>query len=756
MNETHDTDSASPRQPADDADRRDSVCRGEEPSPRVIDEIERGQRKLGHLLAQLSRAAGPATSQPDAAETTRYENQLAMVRLGIATSLYYALRIRHPPTAAHGLRVALACSAWCQHRGLSSEEQDRIEIAALLHDVGKIGIPDRILRKPGKLTVDEQLTMDACPELSCQILSGCTDDRDLLDIVRYANVWYESRRADDEPRGETLPLGSRMLAIAGSFDAITTDHVYRPARSRERALQEIAAGSGTQFDPELAIDFTRTLEQRPELLQGRVVDRWLRELDAAGSAHLWQPGGERGAVTSEALRERLFYGQLSESLYDGVVFTDNEGTVTHWNAAMERLTSIKAEAILGRGWGDEIVRLRNDDASREEDGCPVAECLRLVTCISKPMVIEQPGGEPTPVHVKVTPVSGPSPGNRGTVVVIRDLSDQADLKQQLVSLHQQATRDPLTGVANRAEFDQSSSDFVTRARDGGATFSLIICDIDHFKRINDRYGHPAGDEALVQFAGVLDRQSRDGDLVARYGGEEFILLCARCDNATATHRAETMRAAIERTPLPSLGGESVTASFGVTEFQTGDSAETLLARADRALLRAKDNGRNRVVQLGSGYYHEPSQAAAKRGWFRWFEPVVAGRRSEVDIVTPVPIEIAIEKLRGFIADHNAEIVSTNEDQVTLRVRSVESPGGRRAVDHRVTIQLELTLSELVSGKRSDPPQRRVCQTNVHASLQPIRHRDRRRRELKNSLNLVIASLRSYLMGEIITPSRHEA
>ena len=118
--------------------------------------------------------------------------------------------------------------------------------------------------------------------------------------------------------------------------------------------------------------------------------------------------------------------------------------------------------------------------------------------------------------------------------------------------------------------------------------------------MNDLHGHPAGDEALIGFAGILSAHSRDEDVVARYGGEEFLLVAPNCDNATAARRAEAIRVALEHTSLPSLGGESVTASFGVTEFQAGDTAETVLSRADRALLKAKDNGRNRVIQLGSG------------------------------------------------------------------------------------------------------------------------------------------------------------
>ena len=244
----------------------------------VLASAEHEATRISNLLAGLQEnAVEPAAPTPENG-VARFENHLAMVRLGMATSLYYSLRTKHSPTAAHCLRVALTCSVWAQRLGLPEDDRDRIEVAALLHDLGKIGIPDRILRKPGKLTVDEQLAMGTCPEIACEILRGCTTDENLLAMIRCTGTWYDSRRQDESLRGDALPIGSRMLSIAGAFDAMTTDQVYRPALSRERAIQELIRGSGTQFDPELALDFAKLLEQRPEILQGAVVDRWLQQL----------------------------------------------------------------------------------------------------------------------------------------------------------------------------------------------------------------------------------------------------------------------------------------------------------------------------------------------------------------------------------------------------------------------------------------------------------------------------------------------
>ncbi len=663
----------------------------------------------------------------------------------MASSLYFAIRSKHSPTAAHCLRVALSCSAWAARLGLDESTRDRIEVAALLHDLGKIGIPDRVLRKPGRLTSDEQLVMDCCPQLSCEILRGCTSDSELLNIVLYAGHWFDNRRHEDGPRGHVLPLGSRMLAIADAFDAMTTDSVYRSAMSRERAIQEIIDGSCTQFDPDLTIEFSRMMEDKPEILQGAVLDRWLDQLKSSPGNALWEAPTVAGPTSITATSSDLFYQHLVSNINDGVIFTDSEGTIVQWNDRMRALTDIAPDAIVGKSWSNECVRLRERDSSRTDGPSLIQECYAVGTTVGRQMMIEQPGAEPTPVLVTATPVSSPRGGTLGTVIIVRDMTEKADLKKQLESLTHKTTRDALTGVANRSHFDEMLGECNRIASAGGDTFSLIICDIDHFKSVNDVHGHPAGDEALISFAKILSAHSRDGDLVARYGGEEFLLLAPKCDNATAASRAEAIRVALEHTPLPSLRGEAITASFGVTEFQSGDTPESVLARSDRALLKAKDNGRNRVIQLGNGNKAVTVQSSVKRSWFSWFDSDSSAGRSEFDIVAPVPCDLAIDKLRGFIADHGATVIDVKESQVILKLNVRCQRGGRRRADRIIAIRAELTMSDNRSPDRETSGRR---MTNVHVILEPIRNRDRRSRELSDCFSRVLTGLNSYLMGRI--------
>lgn len=707
------------------------------------------------MLAKLKQANEAVTETTVEPANLAVENRLAVVRLGIATALFYALRTKHPATAARGLRVALFCSSWAEHLGLDAELRDRIEVAALLHDVGKIGIPDRILRKPGKLNVDEHLLMDGCPEIACQILQGCTADPDLLEMVRYSNAWFDSRRDAEMPRRDALPLGARMLAIANAFDAMTTEHVYRPAMSRDRAIAELVRGSGTQFDPTLTVDFCRLVESKPEILQGTMVHRWLHQLRPQDSEAFWTgvtaTGAAKTAATKGIVRRETHFNQLLlNTLKDGVAFTDGEGNIDQWNIAMERLTNLPAQAMIGKQWSAAALRMRDTDRERDDESlCPLQECFETGQSVRRSMVIDATGTTPVSVHVEVAPVIGEQHGSYGTVIVVHDLSDRKNLERRLQTLHKQSRLDGLTRVSNRAHFDTTLEGLVAATTNGGPTFSLVICDLDHFKRINDTYGHPAGDDALKIFANLLRTHSREGDLVARYGGEEFLLLAVACDNATGAKRAEVLRRALEKTPIESLGGECITASFGVTEFQSGDSAETVLARSDRALLKAKDNGRNRVVQLGLGKMSEVTEPIRSGGWFEWLTGGNENAVTSVDIVTPVPIDLAIEKIRGFIADHHAEIIDVAENQLSLKVVSGSAPGGRRRVDHKILFHATLTLSEAHQDELLNENAIAGRSTKVHLELKPIRNRDRRRTELKSATGQLVSSFRCYLMGEII-------
>jgi diguanylate cyclase (GGDEF)-like protein len=159
-------------------------------------------------------------------------------------------------------------------------------------------------------------------------------------------------------------------------------------------------------------------------------------------------------------------------------------------------------------------------------------------------------------------------------------------------LHQLANTDTLTGIFNRRRFNDVLQMELARAKRYGSFFSLIIFDVDHFKRINDTFGHQPGDDVLKELALLISGALRDTDILARWGGEEFIILSPFGDLKQPDVLAERLRAQIEAHTFTGVG--KITCSFGVTSYGENDTEETMMKRADDNLYRAKNEGRNRV------------------------------------------------------------------------------------------------------------------------------------------------------------------
>ena len=166
------------------------------------------------------------------------------------------------------------------------------------------------------------------------------------------------------------------------------------------------------------------------------------------------------------------------------------------------------------------------------------------------------------------------------------------LQELARDLNVQANTDPLTGSHNRLKFDQALADEMSRSLRYKTPLSLVLFDIDHFKRVNDAYGHQVGDKVLIKLSHFLAGRLRNADLLARWGGEEFVILVPEFTGQMAYLLAENLRNATAQVVFDEVG--EITCSFGVAQYTNSDTAETFVARADEALYRAKINGRNRV------------------------------------------------------------------------------------------------------------------------------------------------------------------
>jgi diguanylate cyclase (GGDEF)-like protein/PAS domain S-box-containing protein len=483
-------------------------------------------------------------------------------------------------------------------------------------------------------------------------------------------------------------------------------------------------------------------------LQTIVARYWLKELvrDDTGGG-LWQLTASRPAP--QPTGEGVFYGKLLASMHDAVVFVDSTLKIVLWNRAAERLTGIATASIEHKRWSPTLIGLRDEQGKTlGDDNCPVSTAMQSGVQTVRRLSVAGRSGQRLEVDAHLVPVHGKSGAAHGAALLMHDASSQITLEQRIQCLHEKATRDPLTQVANRAEFDRILANYVESHLERRIPCSLILCDLDYFKRVNDTYGHQAGDEVLITFAALLRRHCRSGDLVARYGGEEFVLLCADCDNATATRRAEELRQEIAELPLAALEGRSVSASFGVTEVQAGDTPETMLRRADRALYQAKSSGRNTVVQLGAGS-GDPEAAPKRTSWLSWLLGTAPDQVLERTLATSVPFNVVVEKMRGFVADHHAQIDSVTENYLVLKIEGGQDML-RRSADRPVPFVIEMRFDESSSpGKSGIPGQ--VVRTIIHVTIRPIRSRDRRR-DMRERSQRLLASLKCYLIAQEHTPA----
>lgn len=177
------------------------------------------------------------------------------------SALLSALAYRDQKTAAHSRRVADHCVAVAEGL-LSLNESYTLEMAALLHDIGKIGVPDAILHKPSALTNEEWKIMSTNTRIGSEIIRSAFASTALTELVRGYQVWYNAPAAWDENHTCRLTVGARILAIADAFDAMTTDHGYRQALTQEQAIDELWRNAGTQFDPEFVARFAKILNER--------------------------------------------------------------------------------------------------------------------------------------------------------------------------------------------------------------------------------------------------------------------------------------------------------------------------------------------------------------------------------------------------------------------------------------------------------------------------------------------------------------
>jgi diguanylate cyclase (GGDEF)-like protein/PAS domain S-box-containing protein len=290
-----------------------------------------------------------------------------------------------------------------------------------------------------------------------------------------------------------------------------------------------------------------------------------------------------------------FTDKLLENLYDGVYFVDRDRRILYWNKGAERISGYTSSEVVGSLCHANILDHVNEEGCHFcHAGCPLVEAVTRCKSSAARVILKHRDGRRIPVDVFVMPAIDDQGRVLGGVEIFRDASSTVALETTLKEMRTLAARDPLTGIANRRHLDEMLLLQHEVFRRTGQPFSVIMADVDHFKRINDGYGHPVGDRALIAFSRELEALCRPHDIVGRYGGEEFLVILRETRLTDALVVADRMRRAVQRESPPAMGSERMTASFGVAEARQSGTAEELIRDADAALYAAKASGRDCV------------------------------------------------------------------------------------------------------------------------------------------------------------------
>lgn len=548
----------------------------------------------------------------DAERRRLQENSQAWVSVFLSTvrSLAAAIDARESESTEHVPLVEIVATELAHNLELSPEDVIGIRTAAILMDIGTLGVPEHILRSPGRPSPEEFAAIHNHPILGSQILERVSFPWGVNSAIRSHHERWDGSGYPDGLKGEDIPVAARILAVADVYSALRCKRAYRSDWTHEQAVRYIESESGKLFDPEVVRAFL--LVQEP---MGELASESSRSSDEAASsrianatqkfAALW----EISQVTNSTLDlHDWLYGLASRIakvlpcdacavfLIDG----QQEYSVCHasWPAAateIEKLRAVLGSAGTGQCSGesrpyvlrqscDQLERPDGEPAQLPYEAIAVAPLRFESTCLGSINLYRRQGSFTVEELDMLDAVA-----RHASVPVANARLYQAT--------RENADRDPLTGLYNLRYFYAEMDAELARARRLHREFSLVAIDLNHFKNVNDTLGHGAGDELLCEIARLFSDTVRDYDTVVRYGGDEFVVILPEANAQAAAETITRLQAAVEAHTegAPKLRTLGFGVSFGAASFpHDGKDARELLARADERMYVNKNRSKRRL------------------------------------------------------------------------------------------------------------------------------------------------------------------
>ena len=559
----------------------------------------------------------------------RHVREMADLHLATIEALALAIDAKDQTSQSHIRRVQLYAAALARALGMTENDIQGVKTAALLHDIGKLAVPEHILSKPGPLTPEEFQKIRAHPKVGADIISAVPFPYPVSPLILSHHERWDGKGYPAGLKGEDIPLGARILSVVDYFDALMAERPYHKAMGYDAAIGLLQQEAGKGLDPTVVDKF---IELLPDLQREAATLEQTMRRTSAPEAHGQAIGRPATGLTPEptkknvfddiALAHREIYAlyEIAQAMGTSLGVSDTMALIT---AKLSNLVPFSCAALFLYDEETETLRCRFATGTDAEiiqqiavhtgEGLTgwVARNRRALVNARPSADLEAAGLSQLHTNLQSALVCPLLFSERfiGTLSVYhvdaafyRDdhrrlldrVSEQAAAVINNSMLFEQTKEDsltdPLTGLPNTRFLFMHLTRELARAERLKSEVSLLVMDLDNFKSINDSHGHHVGDRALCEVARVLRTAIRPYDICVRYAGDEFMVVLSGCSVDEAEQKRAELQQGIDEVYFEARPGKRVQLgiSVGAAVFpHDAESYESLLATADSRMYQDK-------------------------------------------------------------------------------------------------------------------------------------------------------------------------
>lgn len=585
--------------------------------------------EFGFVLVPLAVAGNLAYKihTRSLAQKTRQITEASRMHLATVEALATAIDARDQVGIGHVRRTQIYAVGIGNVLGLSEDEINALRTGALLHDIGKLAVPDHILNKPGRLTPAELEKTKIHSLVGASILETVGFPYPVVPTVRYHHECWDGAGYPEGLKGTQIPITARILTVADTFDTLRGARPYRSAVDREEAIEFVRSRAGTHFDPAIVDVLLRNLRKFEDeinsagLQYGQEADEgdhfgigepeipdFVEQIKRANHEVFTLYSLARDFSGSLNLEETftLFTKKIEEFVpYDTCVVylldQCGEKATAAYSSGMFAADLKDRRVSLGEGaTGYALKKLKpvgNVDPVLDFAFSNTEIGQNFTSMICVPLLADEK-------LVGAISIYSCSLSNyqdehiRLVDTVSRIAADAIEKALKHAEAQKYALTDPMTGLPNSRSLQIQFDREVVRANRAGTTFQLLVLDLDGFKSVNDSFGHKVGDQLLKEIGRIIKEQMREYDFLARYGGDEFVAIVPETDPADVKRLQRRIEEAVSNFVLPvgDNGFARVGVSLGSASFPSqGMVFDDLIVAADKAMYLTKAINRQRAL-----------------------------------------------------------------------------------------------------------------------------------------------------------------